>query len=561
VPMAAPAEQWILGKLLETAGGYLGEKGSSSPRLDAELLLAQTLGLERIELYTQYDRPLVAAEVDAYRELVARRAAHEPVAYILGRAYFRHLCLQVGPAVLIPRPETEELVEVALESLRRRPVWQDQTVAEDSGGPAAGAGKAPHESSAQIAAPGASARPLVADLGTGSGVIALSLAQEAGVRVLAIDNSAEALAVAARNTETLSLERSVELLQADLLCGVPDSSLHLVVSNPPYVTSGDLTTLAPDVRLFEPASALDAGPDGLAVMRRLLPEASRALRPGGTVLLEVGEQQAAAVEALAREAGFASVSVHKDLSGKDRIVEATMPGAFSISIDEAAEPRLVPLARALEAGAIIGIPTDTVYGLAAHWGSAAGVRALFAAKGRSEEQPVAALFASVDHVKRALPDLEPSAAKVMEALLPGPYTFVVATQVTRAPLVGTADSLGVRVPAHPALLKVIESLGTPLAATSANATGESDAATLADADPMVLSHCSVVFVVPAAWAPGASPASQGAEEGAGEVAGVAGVASTVVDIRPLATGAAPVILREGTVPGLQVLERIAALGL
>ena len=118
-------ESWTIGRLLDTAAGYLKDKGSTSPRLDAELLLADTLHLERIHLYTQYDRPLTPDEVTAYRTLVARRAAHEPVAYIRGRAFFRHLSLDVRPGVLIPRPETEELVELALDTLRRRPPWGD----------------------------------------------------------------------------------------------------------------------------------------------------------------------------------------------------------------------------------------------------------------------------------------------------------------------------------------------------------------------------------------------------------------------------------------------------
>ncbi len=450
--MAAPAEQWTIGRLLETAAGYLRDKGSPSARLDAELLLAETLGLERIELYTQFDRPLSAAEVDAYRARVARRAAHEPVAYILGRAYFRHLVLEVSPAVLIPRPETEELVEAALRLLRRRPAW-----------PAA-------------AAPGGTvkegaARPLLADVGTGSGAIALSLAQEGGVRVLAIDTSAEALAIAAGNAATLGLEEAVEFDQADLLAGVPEASLHLVISNPPYVASGDLATLAPDVRDFEPTAALDAGADGLDVIRRLLPEAARALRPGGSVLLEVGDTQAAAVQELARQAGFVAVSAHRDLSGKDRIVEATLPGAFRLSSEAPDEATCAALGAALREGAVIGVPTDTVYGLAARWDSAAGVRGLFVAKGRAQQKIVAVVFESVSAVEAALPDLEPSAARVMRALLPGPYTFIVKTEVPRAPLVGTADSLGVRVPDHAALLGIVAALGTPLALTSANLDG------------------------------------------------------------------------------------------
>jgi L-threonylcarbamoyladenylate synthase len=332
----------------------------------------------------------------------------------------------------------------------------------------------------------------------------------------------------------------VELVQDDLLSGVTDNSLHLVVSNPPYVGSEDMATLASDVRGFEPVTALEAGPGGLDVIRRLLPEAARALRPGGSVLLEVGDKQAAAVEVLAREAGFVAVAAHKDLSGKDRIVQATLPGAYQLTTEGMDEATQTALAAALREGAVIGMPTDTVYGLAARWDSPAGVRGLFVAKGRAEEQIVAAVFASVDQVEAALLDLEPCAAQVMRALLPGPYTFIVKTEVPRTPLVGTADSLGVRVPDHAALLQLVASLGTPLALTSANLTGQKDAATVDEVDPLVLAHCSAVFVPPA----GAGPPA-------------AGVASTIVDLRPLTDGAAPTVLREGAVPAAEVLARIA----
>jgi release factor glutamine methyltransferase len=505
-------DQWTIATLLDTSAGYLRGKGSSSPRLDAELLLAEILGLDRIHLYTEFDRPLAAGEVDRYRALIARRAAHEPVAYILGRAHFRHLELEVRPAVLIPRPETEELVEAALAVLRRRPPWKEK----DS--PAC----------------------LIADVGTGSGAIALSLAQEGGYPVLATDIRAEALAIALRNTAAAGVEALVELRQADLLTGVPDASLHLVVSNPPYVSSGDMASLAPDIRLFEPETALEAGRDGLDVIRRLLPEAVRTLRPGGSLLLEVGDGQADAVAALAVKAGFSAVTVHKDMSQKDRIVEATLPGAIVRAAEDLDASDRAALTRALDAGAIVGVPTDTVYGLAARWDSRVGVAALFAAKGRSPEQPVAVLFPSVEAVKSALPDLQPATARVLEALLPGPFTFVVTTTVPRPALVGTADSLGVRVPDRPELLCLMTSLAMPLAATSANITGEKDAAGLAEVDPAMLSHCSVAF----AGAPGGQ---------------AAGKASTVVDLRPLTSGAAPVILREGAVPGQEVLERVAAL--
>jgi release factor glutamine methyltransferase len=537
-------ESWTIGRLLETAAGYLRDKGSPSARLDAELLLADALHLERIDLFTQHERPLTAHEVASYRALVARRASREPVAYIRGRAYFRHLCLEVRPGVLIPRPETEELVDLALDVLRRRPPWGDLPAAPGSGRASGDPAASGSEAASGSPAPGGSQAhrgvPTIADVGTGSGAIALSLAQEAGVRVLAIDDSAEALEVAGANARSLGLEESVVLRQGDLLTGIPDSTLDMVVSNPPYVRSGDIPSLAPDVRLFEPAAALDGGPDGLDVYRRLVPAAARALRPGGTLLLEVGEDQASSVSDLAAAAGFVLVSVHKDLSRKDRMVEATLAGAPALAPDDLGEAQIRALRTALDAGAVIGVPTDTVYGIAARWDLAAGIRRLFAAKQRSPEQPVAVLFASIDSVRNALPDLDPAAERVLTALLPGPYTFVVSTSVPRPDHVGTLDSLGVRIPAHPDLLRVLGAVDMPLAATSANLSGLPDAATAEQVDPVVLAHCSLAI------AP-----TPGSEQ-------VVGVASTVVDLRPLADGGKPVVLREGAVSRDEAMARIGA---
>jgi release factor glutamine methyltransferase len=522
-------ESWTIGRLLDTAAGYLKDKGSPSARLDAELLLADALGLERIDLYTQHERPLTAQEVASYRALIARRATHEPVAYIRGRAYFRRLCLEVRPGVLIPRPETEELVDLALSTLRRRPPWGD------------------------LRADGVDG-PVIADVGTGSGAIAVSLAQEAGVRVLAIDDSAEALAVAGANARALGVDDRVMVRRHDLLAGLPDAGLALVVSNPPYVRSGDIPSLAPDIRMFEPVAALDGGPDGLDVYRRLVPAAARALRPGGTLLLEVGHDQASAVSELARAAGFALLSVHKDLSRKDRMVEASLPGASLSAAEDLGPAETRALRAALDAGAVIGLPTDTVYGIAARWDLAAGIRRLFAAKQRSPEHPVAVLFSSVAAIESALPDLDRTAAGVLAALLPGPYTFVVATSVPRPELVGTSDSLGVRMPDHPDLLRLLAAVEVPLAATSANLSGQPDAATVEQVDPLVLAHCSVAVV------PAAGPEGDGSRsgEGTGGSQRATGVASTVVDLRPLATGGEPAVLREGAVSEDEVLSRIRA---
>ena len=502
--------QWTISSLLGVTAGFLERKGSSSPRLDAELLLAHTLGLERIQLYAQHDRPVTGSELDAYRGLVARRAAHEPVAYLVGRASFRYLELEVDPHVLIPRPETEELVEAVLDWLKERPLLEPS-------------------------------RTTVVDVGTGSGAIALSLAREAGAAVLGIDSSAEALAVASRNRDALGLDERVSLASADLLRGREDGRFRVVVSNPPYVSHAELAGLAPDVREFEPLAALDGGGDGLAVYRRLVPQAGRALGPGGALFLELGEGQAEAVERLAREAGFCLTRRLRDLSGKERILLACLPGCLRVDVDGLTPATAATLTEALHRGALLGVPTDTVYGLAAAWRSGPGIRRLFEAKGRGEESPVAVLFASVAAVRESLPDLDPRAERVLEALLPGPYTFVVATAVPRPPLVGTPDSLGVRVPAHPPLLRIMEALGVPLAATSANFSGKPDPASLDEVESCLLAHCAFGLAAPT-----------------GSAGSALGLASTVVDLRPLAGGEPARVLRDGAVPAGEALGRIAA---
>ena len=512
-------ERWTIGTLLETASGYLRDKGSSSPRLDAELLLAEALGTDRIHLYTEHDRPLGACEVDHYRTLIGRRGRREPVAYILGRAHFRHLTLEVTPAVLIPRPETEELVEVALGILRRKPLWEAISAETE---------------------PAAPALPMIADVGCGSGAIALSIAKETGHQVLGTDISSEALAVAERNRDSLGLGSLVELRGADVLSGIEDASLRLVISNPPYVASSDIAELEPDVRSYEPLPALEGGVDGLDTLRRLLPEAARVLLPGGTVVVEVGHGQARAVAALAAESGFRGIDIHPDLSGKERIVEATLPGAAILELSAFDGPRREAMASALQAGAIIGLPTDTVYGLGAAWNSRDGVRRLFAAKGRDDTQPVAVLFSSAAAVREAIPDLGLAAARVLEALLPGPFTFIVFTATARPSLVGTEDSLGVRVPDYPPLLTFLGSLSMAVAATSANISGQPAAASLDDVDRAVLAYCSAALV-------------------SSDDIRAAGVASTVVDLRPLSVGGRPEVLREGSVPTEEVLRRIDSL--
>ena len=268
-----------LGDVLRRASEHLA-KTSETGRQDAELLLAHALGRQRIELYTDFDRPLSSSELDAYRELVARRARHEPVAYILGEWGFRRLTLTVDRRALIPRPETEVVVERALDRIR----GIDE--------------------------------PRVLDVGTGTGAIALAIADEhPGVRVTAIDVSPDALALARENVARTGL--AVDLLRHDLRGGLPGGPYDLVVSNPPYVEPVDLDTLMPDVRDYEPHVALVGHGATEAIARA----AAGVLVPGGWLVLEVGDGQAPATVALLAANGYVDAGSTPDLSGRDRVVE------------------------------------------------------------------------------------------------------------------------------------------------------------------------------------------------------------------------------------------------
>jgi release factor glutamine methyltransferase len=263
---------------LDSAVIALSAAGIDTPRLDAEVLLAHVLGVDRSALVIDAERPVEGAAVRAFQDAVRRRAfQREPVAYITGVKGFRHLDLHVDPRVLIPRPETETLVEAALETL-------------------------PH-----------GAR--VADVGTGSGAVALALKDERpDLDVIATEVSEEALAVARANGQRLGLD--VAFVHGDLLAGIDE--VDAVVSNPPYVQDG--AELAPEIVRHEPALALRAGPEGLDVLRLLVPAA--AARGARVVAVEVGAGQAAAVEAMARDAGFARNVRRADLAGVDRVVVA-----------------------------------------------------------------------------------------------------------------------------------------------------------------------------------------------------------------------------------------------
>jgi release factor glutamine methyltransferase len=271
-----------VGEVLRRSADYLAKHEVETPRLDAELLLGKALGLSRLQLYLEHDRPLMASELEACRELVARRGRREPAAYILGEWGFRRLTLSTDKRALIPRPETEVVVERCLELL------------------------------VEVE------RPRILDVGTGSGAIALALADECPeAEVAALDLSPDALALAAENAERNGLAGRVDLIEGDFRDGLPAGPFDLVVSNPPYVTATELALVQPEVRDWEPGAALVGG---IAEAETIAAKALAVLAPGAHLVLEAAEQRGEETAAVLRALGYLDVAVSVDLAGRPRVV-------------------------------------------------------------------------------------------------------------------------------------------------------------------------------------------------------------------------------------------------
>ncbi|MDY0162314.1 peptide chain release factor N(5)-glutamine methyltransferase [Desulfobotulus sp.] len=286
---APKAELWNVGKVLRWTTEYFATHGIDSPRLTAEILLAHGLGISRLDLYLRLDQPLNSEERDVYRKAIRRRIQREPVAYITGERSFWTLDLETGPEALIPRPDTETLVEEALKCLPRDRACR------------------------------------ILDLGTGTGCIALALAAERPLsRVFAVDLSFAACRLALKNVRNAGLSDRVFVVTGSWCAALgPAAFFDLVVSNPPYIPTAHIGALAPEVRDHEPPLALDGGPDGLAAYRALALEVRHVLRPGGDLVLEIGYDQCRAVSDLLRETGFYEVLFCiKDLGGQDRVLVA-----------------------------------------------------------------------------------------------------------------------------------------------------------------------------------------------------------------------------------------------
>jgi release factor glutamine methyltransferase len=294
-------QKWTIQKLLNWITEYLTERSIDSPRLSAELLLSGVLETERIELYTQFDKPVAEQQLDRLHDLVKRAGQDEPVAYLIGKTEFYSLELNITPDCMIPRPETELLTQRAIEFLRTRP----GTV-------------------------------LVCDLCTGCGCIAVAIAKNfPDARIIATDICDAALNVAAENVEKHQLKDRIKLLHGDLFDPIvpqldvdklvpnSDRGFDLIVCNPPYVSAAEYEKLDKNVKDYEPKSALFAGTDGLDIYRRLIEKADEFLKSDAALMLEIGYAQGRAVRELLEQTGaFAEIKIEKDLHDNDRIVIA-----------------------------------------------------------------------------------------------------------------------------------------------------------------------------------------------------------------------------------------------
>jgi release factor glutamine methyltransferase len=299
------AAPWTIGRLLQWTADFLKGRGADSPRLDAEILLAQALGCQRIQLYTAFEDVPREDQRTAFRELVRQRAEGTPVAYLVGRREFYSLSFQVGPGVLIPRPETELIVVTLLDLAKQLPTPSPPAPLPEGEGRRSG--------------------PLrVADVGTGSGILAVTVAKHLpAAQVVATDTSKAALEIAAENARRHGVAQRVQCIECDLLAGTgagPD--FDFIISNPPYVSAAEYEKLPRDVKNFEPREALLAGPKGTEVIERLISQAAERLRPGGHLLIEISPMIHGAVQALLAAApGLQPGPTVKDLARLPRVVQ------------------------------------------------------------------------------------------------------------------------------------------------------------------------------------------------------------------------------------------------
>jgi release factor glutamine methyltransferase len=283
--------QWTLLQALNWTTEYFSQKKLPTPRLDAEVLLASTLGLGRLDLYLQFERPLTDSERDSFRSLIRKRALGEPVAYLTGSKEFWSLAIDVGPGVLIPRPDSETLVQAVI-------TWSKEN--------------------SDVSLHGL-------DLGVGSGALSLALLREIPNLVMTgMDRSLEAIGYAQSNRDRLVETKRFDIRHGDWSQDPRwEHPFDFIISNPPYISHEEWASLEDTVKNYEPYEALVPGRTGLEAYQDLVPRVIRWLKPGGSVFLEIGETQASEVSAILSYAGFSAIRVLKDLASHDRVVQAT----------------------------------------------------------------------------------------------------------------------------------------------------------------------------------------------------------------------------------------------
>ncbi len=482
---------------LRAGAAELTAVGIDEARLDAELLLAHALGVTRAYLYAHPERCLQPHEAAAWQQALARRRRREPVAYIVGTKEFYGLEMAVDRRVLVPRPETEMLVERTLAFAAARPVRT------------------------------------VWDVGTGSGAVALALATHLPeARIVAADASREALQVAAENRRCLGLEDRVELVESDLLAEA-HGAIDVVVANLPYLRTDEYLGAMPEVSQYEPRQALDGGPTGLALVERLLVQAAARSPQPALLLLEIGAEQGPEAVALARRHLPARpVALRCDLAGLDRVLEVN-PGVVTPPragegvtwVLPAGDPAAIAVvAEALRRGEVAAFPTDTVYGLGAAAFDEAAVQALYEIKGRPEGKAIPLLLRGAQALGEVVADVPPLARRLIDRFWPGGLTLILMAR-PEVPAVVRAGgpTVAVRVPGHPAARALVRAAGSPLATTSANRSGAPDALTAIQVVEQL--RCRVSWVLDGGHTP-------------------EGQASSVVDV----TVAPPAIRRHGAIP-------------
>ena len=517
-------ETWTIKRMLDWTVGYLGRRGDERPRLSAEWMLSSVTGLSRVEIYTNFDRPLTKDELDGMHRAVVRRGTGAPLQYITGEMPFRHIVLRCEEGVLIPRPETEVLVDAAIEGVDAARVC------------------------------GREARVL--EVGTGTGCIACSIASERrGTHVVATDVSPKASSLASRNRDALGLEGAVDVLECDLASAVDPAYLgafDVLVSNPPYIPSDVVPTLPEEVAAHEPHLALDGGPDGLDVFRRLLDLAPTALRPGGTFCVELFETNVGTAADLCRaQGGWTSVEVREDLTHRPRVLVAVREGDLASALGDGRERELARREKVvgvdmgspdsaavrrgehvLLAGGVVVLPTDSVYGI----GCAAtprnpGLARTFQIKRRDLSQTLPWLVADRGDLDRYGRDVPAWAYRLAERYWPGALTLVVrASDLVPAEYRRTDDgTIALRLPDANLVRALARAVGCPLAITSANTHGAAPATTGSGVEDRLVEQVDLVY-----------------DGGPAPIA----VPSTIVGC----TGDVPVVLREGAIPAADVME-------